>query len=380
VKLLQQPDTAAGEFEGRTAAEAVRMARQVLGEDAAVRCWKTRRGGVAGFFAKEAFVAGVTPPEGAVKRVKVARPPRPRQARPEAEEAVAEAVAAVAPPASAELCEDMGESPTLAQLVEWTEDEVLLGPDSSAGDPFSEVLAEAQAAVNASRLERPEASRPTAAPLAPRSEPSPSSPVAGPERIDSLRAGLIGMGVPERYLPDEAACTYDGLARELAQLPTLATPCRPGSVIVVVGARREVHAAAEALQLSLGLKEGDVMVVDPTDGDRQRVARRRSAKKVTVVLVEASLRSRSIDAVAAWVDRVKPDHVLGAVSATAKRSDVASWRTQLGRVDALALFGLAATVTPGELMGELPIAFIDGAEASVLRWMLVLLSPVSESA
>jgi hypothetical protein len=123
-----------------------------------------------------------------------------------------------------------------------------------------------------------------------------------------------------------------------------------------------------------------VMVVDPTDGDRQRVARRRSAKKVTVVLVEASLRSRSIDAVAAWVDRVKPDHVLGAVSATAKRSDVASWRTQLGRVDALALFGLAATVTPGELMGELPIAFIDGAEASVLRWMLVLLSPVSESA
>jgi hypothetical protein len=375
VKLLQQPDSAAREFEGRTAAEAVQLARQVLGEDAAVRCWKTRRGGVAGFFAKEAFVAGVTPPEGAVKRVKVSRASRPREASPETEVATR----TPAPVAPAERCEDLGESPTMAQLVEWTEDEVLLGADHEPGDPFREVLAEAQAAVNASRLERPEAPPPTALPHPPRPEPKPSPAVAGPARIDFLRAGLIGMGVPERYLPEDAGCTFDGLARQLAQLPSLALPCRPGSVIVVVGARREVQAAADSLQLSLGLKEGDVLVVDPTDADRQRVARRRSAKKVTVVLLEASLRSRAIDAVAAWVDRLKPDHVLGAVSATAKRSDVSSWRTQLGRVDALALFGLAATATPGELMGELPIAFIDGAEASVLRWMLMLLSPMSES-
>jgi hypothetical protein len=373
VKLLQQPESVAGEFEGRTAAEAVRLARQVLGEEAAVRCWKTRRGGVAGFFAKEAFVAGVTPPEGAVKRVKVSRAPRRSEPRPSEEEAVS----APAPAPPPELAEGPAEKPTLAELVEWTQDEVVLGSELAAGDPFREVLAEAQAAVNATRLlERPGDHRPTTFPFPPHHEP-PSSHQLG-EGLAFLRSGLIGMGVPAQFLPDESECTFDGLARKLDDLPALPPPSHAGSIIVVVGARRDVHAAADSLQRSLGLKAADVIVVDPTDGDRQRVARRRSAKKLTVVLIEASLRSRAVDAVASWVDRMKPDYVLGAVSATAKRSDVGSWRTHLGRVDALALFGLADTATPGELMGELPVALLDGGEPSIVRWMSVLLTALSE--
>src|ERR1700685_1703943 len=54
----------AAQFEGRTAEEAVARARAALGEAGALRCWKTRRGGVGGFFAKEVFVAGLTPPPG----------------------------------------------------------------------------------------------------------------------------------------------------------------------------------------------------------------------------------------------------------------------------------------------------------------------------
>jgi hypothetical protein len=375
VKLLQQPEVGAGEFEGRTAAEAVQLARQVLGDDAAVRCWKTRRGGVAGFFAKEAFVAGVTPPEGAVKRVKVARAPRPGESRRRGAEAVDGTAAA--PPS--EPPEDTATQPTLAQLVEWTEDEVVLGPDPVSGDPFSEVLAEAQAAVNASRmLEQPGEAPPIAFPYPERRPPIASPHLTGPERIAGLRSGLIGLGVPDQYLPEEAACTFDGLARKLAELPTPPVPGQAGSVVVVVGARRDVQAAGDSLQRSLGLNAADVIVVDPTDSDRRRVARRRSAKKLSVVLIEASLRSRAVDAVAGWIDRLQPDYVLGAVSATAKRSDVESWRTHLGRVDALALFGLADTATPGELMGELPIALIDGVDASIVRWMLVLLAPIHE--
>jgi hypothetical protein len=375
VKLLQQPESVTGEFEGRTAAEAVRFARQVLGDDVAVRCWKTRRGGVAGFFAKEAFVAGVTPPEGAVKRVKVSRGPRPHESRRSGEAAIG----ATVPAPRLEPSEDAAAKPNLAQLVEWTEDEVVLGSDPVSGDPFSEVLAEAQAAVNASRkLEQPGDSRPIAFPFTQPHEPIASPRLTGPEMIAGLRSGLIGMGVPVQYLPEEAACTFDGLARKLAELPARPAPRQAGSVIVVVGARRDVHPTAASLQRSLGLKAADVIVVDPTDGDRRRVARRRSAKKLSVVLVEASLRSRAVDAVASWIDRLQPDYVLGAVSATAKRSDVGSWRTQLGRVDALALFGLADTATPGELMGELPIALIDGVEASILHWMLVLLTPIHE--
>src|ERR1700677_4514493 len=54
----------AAQFEGRTAEEAVARARAALGDAGALRCWKTRRGGVGGFFAREVFVAGLTPPPG----------------------------------------------------------------------------------------------------------------------------------------------------------------------------------------------------------------------------------------------------------------------------------------------------------------------------
>jgi hypothetical protein len=64
---------------------------------------------------------------------------------------------------------------------------------------------------------------------------------------------------------------------------------------------------------------------------------------------------------------------VGAVPATAKRSDVELWRVQLGHLDTLALSRLADTATPGELMGLLPIGYLDGEEASTLRWVSILL-------
>ena len=73
MKLPQPPESTPGEYEGRTAIEAVRRARRDLGPDAPIRCWKTRRGGLLGFFAKETFVASIAPPAGAVTPVKMGR-------------------------------------------------------------------------------------------------------------------------------------------------------------------------------------------------------------------------------------------------------------------------------------------------------------------
>jgi hypothetical protein len=119
-------------------------------------------------------------------------------------------------------------------------------------------------------------------------------------------------------------------------------------------------------------------MVDPTDAGRQRVTRRRASNKVTVVAVEASLKSRHLASAASWVRQVDPDYVLAAVPATAKRSDVVEWSGQFDRIDALALSGLAKTATPAELMGHLPIAFIDGRLASPLRWSVTLLALMLE--
>jgi hypothetical protein len=358
VKLPLRPDAVPGQFEGRTPAEAVQLARAEFGSDAPVRCWKTRTGGVLGFFAREAFVAGISPPVGAVKAVKTPRPPK------EPKETRAAVPPELAPPSPARA--------SLSELVEDTSDEVTLGSPPVPAAVFSEVLAEAQAAVNsADLLVRPTAPAPVSAP-----------PVrAGPEWIEGLHESLVRIGVPAAYRPHASEATLDGLARSLDTLPAApAVPTEGGSVIVVVGAGRDAQSAARAVQETSGLESSALLTVDRTDAGRQRVARRRSSNKVTVLVVEAALRSRQLVAVASWLEQVKPDYVVGAVPATAKRADVAHWRAQVGPMDALALSRLGDTAAPGELMGLLPIAFLDGAEASTLRWVLTLLRTQLERA
>jgi hypothetical protein len=363
VKLPQQPDSVAGQFEGRTPAEAVRMARAEFGSDAPVRCWKTRSGGVLGFFAREAFVAGISPPAGAIKAVKTPRPAKDSKDSKEIRDTLN------APPPK--LSRSPGR-PSLSKLVEDTSDEVTLGSAQVPAAVFSEVLAEAQAAVNGADL--------VAHPEWP--APLEALPVlAVPQPIEGLDESLVRMGVPVSYRPKGSEATLDGLARLLATLPAApAMPTVGGSVIVVVGAARDAQAAGRAVMTKLGLAASDLLTVDRSDAGRQRVARRRSSNRVTVLVVEASLRSRQLAAVSSWIEQVKPDHVMGAIPATAKRADVEHWRAQVGPLDALALSRLWDTASPGELMGLLPIALLDGEEASALRWVLTLLRTSLECA
>jgi hypothetical protein len=388
VKWLQQPEPVPGEFGAHTSEEAVRLARAALGRDAPVRCWKTRSGGVLGFFAKEAFVAGINPPAGAVKAVKTTKAATTNKSTKAAKTATTVKAAHPAPPAppggepdepastrpaaptSPRAAASGPEQLSLSQLIERTSDEVTLGAAPLRDAAFSEVLAEAEAAVSGAA--------PPARSVPAKSDPPPEP--AGAAWIEGLAETLAHLGVPAEYRPPESAATFDALARALATLPQAPPlPAVGGSVVAVVGAKGDARLAAEQVRQSLGLDPSHLIVIDPSDAGRQRVARRRAANKVTVLALECSVRSRTVDAVAAWLDKVEPDHVLGAVPATAKRSDVALWRTRLGRLDALALTRLAATATPGELMGELPIALIDGRDASTLRWVLTLLHAGSDS-
>jgi len=372
VMWQRQPDPVPGEFAGRTSQEAVRLARAEYGRDAPVRCWKTRRGGIFGFFTTEAFVAGIEPPPGAIKAVNTTRPARTRPEREETRGRQTE-VRESAPPNSPEQV-------SLSQLVEGTSDEVTLGSDPLPDAVFSEVLAEAQAAVSGGDVltqpqPQPQPQR-NPEPLAP---PVPSSGVEQ-ERIEGLVESLAALGVPIEYRPHDAEATLDGLARALDNLPVAPPiPNIGGSVIAVVGARRDAHAAAHQLSACLGLEPSDLIAADPTDSYRLRMACRRVSNEVTLVWVEASLRTRRLPDVSGWLQKVRPDYVLGVVPATAKRSDVAHWGGQLGRIDALAVVRLADTTTPGELMGGFPISLIDGMEASTLRWVWRLLGATLQS-
>ena len=309
---------------------------------------------------REAFVAGITPPPGAIKAVKTPRPPRELR----------EAEDVEAPTGQPELAPATPDRESLSLLVEGTNDELTIGAAPVPAAVFSEVLAEAQAAVSGADV---------GAHLQ-WSPPRHALPaLTGPERIEGLNDRLAGIGVPLSYRPTETEATLDGLARVLATLPVAPTaPICGGSVIVVVGAAREAQAAARVLLAQLGLATSDLLAVDRTDAGRQKVARRRASNKVTVLVVEASLRSRDLAVAASWIEHVTPDYVLGAVAATAKRADVDHWRARVGRLDALALSRLGHTASPGELLGLLPIAFLDGEEASTLRWVLTLLRTTLE--
>ncbi|HUZ41993.1 MAG TPA: hypothetical protein VMU68_11465 [Acidimicrobiales bacterium] len=367
MKSLQRPEFVSGEFEGETFDEAVQLAREELGNTAPVRCWKVRRGGVLGFFARETYVAGLTPPQGSTGTVRTSAPVRPDRERLSSPWLSAPRTSSLNSPERS--ASDIASRSPLSHLVEATRDEVVLGSDIVTESAFSEVLAQAEAALSRFSLVDDV--------TGPASSEQPTSEKVRP--IEGLRSRLVDLGVPDAYLPEESEGTLDGLARLLSTMPIpQLLPPAEGSIIVVVGSRWEALTVGQHVVAILGLDASSLVVAERTSAGRQRVARRRSMKKATVLVVEAALGSRDLSDAATWVERLAPEYVLGAVAATAKRSDVARWRAQLGRIDSLALSRLAHTTTVGELMDGLPILLLDGARASTLRWLIVLLQSMAD--
>jgi hypothetical protein len=346
VKFQPLLESAPGEFVGRSAEEAVDRARSVLGAEAKIRCWKTRRGGVLGFFAREVFIAGVKAPDGTSKAAtRTEEPAIPRS--------LADAM-----------------SPTFDELVAATSDEVSVGADDAAVEDhaFRDVLAQAEAALNdavfddAAWISEEAASASAAANDPIRSE------------LDAFRASLESLGLPVAYRPSSHESVLDGLVRSIASLPTPpALPLSVGSVIAVVGSRRDARAVAQEIAVTLDLDESDVIVSSDDPAVRRRIARRKRSARVSVVVLEAAVRGRTFEPVRAELERMAPDYVLGVVAATLKCADVDRWRSEL-RVDALALRHWDETETPAELLAALPVYSVDGAVMSTMRWVSLLIS------
>ena len=386
VKWPPQSKEPVMQFEGRTSEEAVQLARAALGTTAPVRCWKARRGGLFGFFAKEVYVAGVDAPPGSARADNAARAAHARSTIAEWTYDPAKFV-----DATDDSWPKVAHGASLADLVESTRDEVSLASSHVLETAFIDVLAQAQAALN---IEPPTPSAPARQPdqayldstvppvrraLFPVVERPARALSTGLESIEGLRAFIADFGVPSDFWPEEGEETLDGVVRCFARLPAApALPTRAGSVVVVVGSRRDVHAVAMRLIELMGLDESDLIDAQCTSASRQRVTRRRGSR-TSVVTIEAPLRSRELPQLATWIDALKPDLVVGTVSATAKRADVESWRRQLTNIDTLALSRVAETTSPGELLGDLPILLVDGQLASALRWVVLILDALLES-
>lgn len=444
----------AARFEGRTAEEAVARARAVLGDAGSLRCWKTRRGGVAGFFAKEVFVAGLTPPPGSETTRSKASRSEPDEARGGSDRDPV--------PRAAPYDGTIRAADHLSGLVEGTSDQVSLGSLAIPAEAFDEVLAEAQAALTresegngvtiprafenplpqAFAAEEPDFSEPEPAhpddggsgvpsdlgesaiaagapetsgagerpPSTPRAKkasrskpnagrttpPPPRSTTAAkhqrrslPARIPDLRPGLRSLGVPDSYLPRGQRPSLDQLTTVMGTLPVSpALPTRAGAVVAVVASEPTLDRTVDLVAAELLLGRRDVLLsggspaatrlrsADLTSAEGARlgrlVARRRASGRTSLLAVDGAPGATVGRDVLGLLEQVAPDYVLAAVGAHCKRADVEHWVGELPTVDAMALWDLSGTRTPAELLGVLPIAFVDGEPASSLAWTLLL--------
>ncbi len=425
--------TGAAQFEGRTAEEAVARARAALGPSSDLRCWKTRRGGVAGFFATEVFVASLTPPPGS-EAVAGSKPPtRKSRSRRGAAPSAAPGPRADRAPGYG----PTGPDDLLSGLVEATCDEVSLRSVAIPPEAFDEVLAEAEAALardpdahggatgppvpapatpadpravdeeadtpgggpplsdgrtgtgaarsgaDAGRAPAEKVKRPTRP--APTSRGTPparrsAAPAASREdrHVPDLRAALLALGLPDAYLPRGQRPSLDALVRAMGRLPAApALPTGEGAVVAVVGAHPQLDRTIDLVAAELSLGPRDVLRIDDSFALGRQVARRRSRGRTSLVAVDAgpgTLPARAHEPLA----QSAPDYVLAAVGAQSKRVDVEHWSGGLLSADALALWDLAATRTPAELLGMVPIAFVDGEPSSPLGWTLTLAGRAGE--
>ena len=142
VKLPPQSETTNDWYEGSTAEEAVHRARQSLGNDAPVRCWKVRRGGLFGFFSTEVYIAGVEVPK-EVGHGNALGPKAASSLNNSSTSLVESNVDEIESPQPT-----TSESTSITALVEATSDEVTLGPSNIFESAFIDVLTQAQEALN----------------------------------------------------------------------------------------------------------------------------------------------------------------------------------------------------------------------------------------
>lgn len=358
MKLLRFPDLPQSEFEAPTYHEAMEKARERFGPEAPLRCWKIRRGGVLGFFSREMFIAGIEPPGG----IDI----RSFGREGEFEFGKSEELISEAEDNETTFQFDADRSSTLSDLVDSRQDELRLTSQFIPRNAFQDILAEAEAAIN-----RGSVSSELYQKQKPRKETRKVT-------LD-LYEKMVKLGLPKQFLSKGSPDSLDALLASLATLPKAPKISRtPGSVIVVTGNRHDVRETSNLLCKNLGLQAADIISSEPNEHLAQKVARRKRSKKVTIVTVEVPVGSKGIAEDTVLIAKLKPNLVIGSVSATSKKGDVMAWSENLGGVDALAVYGVHSTSTPGDILGGIPVAYVDGMVATPINLLALLLGFLAE--
>jgi flagellar biosynthesis GTPase FlhF len=225
----------------------------------------------------------------------------------------------------------------------------------------------------------------------------------GISRDDELVVRLLALGLPEFLIAPGFAAdaavrgTYAALTRTLGErLPALPeVPTEPGDVLLVVGPGPETLAAARSLAVSLRLDPARVQWATPSDAAYlapehsrittletavERSEHSASAGSVTIVAVDAPLRTGGGGWLAQMLSIWTPVAVWGVVDATRKLEDVVPWLDGLPRLDAVVVQDTDCTADPAAVLSSVtaPVARVDGARATAHRWASLLCERLEE--
>lgn len=161
-----------------------------------------------------------------------------------------------------------------------------------------------------------------------------------------------------------------------------------GQVLVVAGKPERALRTASALAEELGVDPMSVLLATPAERTPGVVARRRLSDPAgmavrrarwarrphsTIVALDAPLLLRPEGWARSALAALAPSLVYGAVAATTKTEDVQEWARRLGRIDALAVDGLDATLDPASMLAaEIPVALLEGRPATPHLWAALL--------
>jgi hypothetical protein len=368
-------------FEGSSLEGVLADVRARFGDDALItEANRVRRGGIAGFFAKERFEVTVDADEPA----------------PGADDEPAPFVAT-----------------SLLDMADAVSDREAAGARSLSTDRagFASVLgriaAEAGVELDPELAAPPAAPAPAApapvpvaapAPVPMAASPNPAKAIeayapapipAQPDRPIVESAALARIGLPERLRrPVALSDVTADLVRILEDLPQPdSLPKLGGSVLAVVGEAEEALALANDLAAEAGVNPEEIVLVSTTyrgkavsesrklasaedTCERRRSWRRR--RTPVVVAVDAS-----IGASASWarhvLEALEPVMTWATVDATRKTDDVQAWAEDLDGIDAIAITNTDQTVSPAALLDTgIPVGRLDGRPATPLLWAALL--------
>jgi hypothetical protein len=197
-----------------------------------------------------------------------------------------------------------------------------------------------------------------------------------------------GAAVPEPPAGLEPDVGERRLLGWLQSLPTVPSPVyAPGQVLVVVGEPERALRTAAALAGELGVDPQSVFLATPSERSRLAARRRLSdpadmgvrrarwarQPHSTIVAVDAPMVLRPEGWARSALAALAPSFVYGAVAATTKVADVGEWARRLGRVDALSVDGVDATLDPASILtSEIPVALLEGRPATPHLWAAVI--------